>query len=270
MRKFSLRCNTGACLHSDTRTDKTSSPVLEETPPPFTVKHVLKLSRNIFVIQCTLRKNKLLNSSRNMVILRQQEELTLVNAVRLNREGEELLQRLGFVARVLRLGTAMGVEHDLHYKNNHGAQVWAPGVSPLHPALVDRLFDEDSLLPISCSRAFVFHNASELEAAILIEPMGNPSAGILLTSDALQSQRHNDLLTTSSRTLMSLAGMMESTVVVPPKWLKSQHHKLPLRDDFDRLLRLQFTRLISAKGAVVLRRAKEETVLAVELAFPIW
>lgn len=270
MKKFSPRYNTTACLQSGMQSDTPSTPALDQTPPAFTVNHVFKISRNIFVMQCTLRKNKLLNSSRNMVILRQREELTLVNAVRLNSAGEELLQRLGFVARVIRLGTAMGVEHDLHYKDNHGAQVWAPGVSPLHPALVDRLFDEDSLLPISHSRVFVFHNSLEPEAAILIEPTDNPSAGILLTSQALQCQRYNDLLTISSRTLMSFAGMMESNIVVPPKWLKTQHLNLQLRDDFDRLLRLQFTRLISAKGAIVLQRAKEETVLAVELAFPIW
>lgn len=269
---LSLRCNTTAFCHNDTRADPTSTTVssIEVIPTAFTVKHVIKIASNIFVMQCTHRKNKLLNSSRNMVVIRQQEELTLVNAVRLNGEGEELLQRIGFVARVIRLGTAVSGEHDLHYKNNHGAQIWAPGVSSLNPVPVDRLFEEDALLPIAYSRAFVFHNSLEPEAAILIQPADNPGAGILLTSDAFQSQKHNHLLTSSSRTLMNFAGMMESTIVVPPKWLKAQEHKLLLRDDFDRLLRLQFTRLISAKGAIVLQRAKEEAVLAVELAFPVW
>jgi hypothetical protein len=239
-------------------------------PPAYKPKHFKKVSDNIFVIQATLRKQKLWKTSRNMVIIRNQEELTLINAVRLNRDGEEILQRLGFVGRVVRLGTSSGAEDDLHYKNYHGAQIWAPGNSTSYGAPIDRIFDEDSVLPIARSKIFVFKNSLEPEAAILIQASENQKNGLLLTSEALQNQVHNHLLSCSSRTAMRVRGMMESNIVISPKWLKSHQDKLPLRHDFERLLRLDFTRLISSRGAIVPLRAKEEAVLAVEMAFPVW
>lgn len=238
-------------------------------PPAFKPKNMTKIAKNIFVIQATLRKNKLWKTSRNMVVVRRQEELTLINAVRLNTEGEELLQSLGFVARVIRLGPRTGATHDLYYRNNHGAQIWAAGTSPSYSIAIDRTIDEHSILPIAHSKVFVFSNSRDHEAAILIQPPKGEN-GILLVSEALQNQKDNDLLSASSRTVMSFEGMMTSTIVVPPKWLKEQQNKLPLRDDYERLLRLDFTRLISARGAIVLKRAKEDAVLAVEMAFPVW
>lgn len=238
-------------------------------PHAFKPKHMAKIAKNIFVIQATLRKNKLWKTSRNMVIIRRQEELTLINAVRLNAEGEEFLQSLGFVARVIRLGTRTGATHDLYYKYNHGAQIWAAGTPPSYSSAIDRIIDEHSVLPIAHSKVFVFNNSRDHEAAILIQPSKGKN-GILLVSEALQNQKDNDLLSASSRTVMSFEGMMASTIVVPPKWIKGQQDKLPLRDDYERLLRLDFSRLISARGAIVLKRAKEEAVLAVEMAFPVW
>lgn len=207
-----------------------------------------------------------------MVIVRVQEELSLINAVRLNREGEELLLSLGFVARVIRLGTSTGVEDDLHYRNFHGAQIWAPGTSTSYQIPLDRVITEDSLLPFAHSKTFIFKNSVQPEAAILIQPGGKnkKKTGLLITSEALQDQKDNELMSVSVRTAMKITGMLNSKIVVPTKWLKTHQDKLPLRQDFERLLRLDFNKLIGATGAVVPARAKEETVLAIEMAFPVW
>lgn len=259
----------------------------EKTEPPvWKAKGMKKITKNLYVIQATLRQNKLWKTSRNMVVIRQNsEELTLINAVRLNADGQEILQRLGFVSRVIRLSTTTktGAMDDLYYKDVHGAQIWAPGYTESYLAPIDYILDEHSILPIAHARVFQFKNSLEPEAAILIQAhqekksessSSTSRGGILITSEALQNQVDNDLLSASSRAAMSVTGMMGSKIVIPPKWLKQaalQKDKLPLlRDDFERLLRLDFYTLIGAKGAVVSAKAKEEAVMAVEMAFPIW
>jgi hypothetical protein len=243
------------------------------TTPAYKYKGIRRIARNIFVIQATLRKNKLWKISKNMVVVRIQEELSLINAVRLNREGEELLQSLGFVARVIRLGTSTaGVEDDRHYRHFHGAQIWAPGTSANYQIPLDRIITEDTLLPFAHSKVFIFKNSVQPEAAILIQPGGKnkSKSGLLITSEALQDQKDNELMSVSVRTAMKISGMLDSKIVVPTKWLKSHQDKLPLRQDFERLLRLDFNKLIGSTGAIVPARAKEETVLAIEMAFPVW
>jgi hypothetical protein len=280
---------------------------LEYLPQAFKVKHVVQMCENVYVVQATFRKNSLWKSIRNMVIIRQtgSRDLTLIHAIRLNQEGEEFLQQLGDVSRVIRLAcitTSTSAQHDLYYKYHYGAQLWGPPLpstltnsSEIDASLtfeyisaVDRILSEESILPIAHSKLFSFRSSSYPELAILIQspkqaknPMySSSSGGILITAEALQNQKENYLLTMSSRTVLNLSGMMESIVVVPPKWLRSQQDhvcqravkkkKVNLRADFDRLLRLDFTQLISSKGAIVQQRAKEEAVVAVERAFPVW
>jgi hypothetical protein len=278
-------------------------------PQAFKVKHVIQMCDHVYVVQATLRKNSLWKSIRNMVIIRQMgsKDLTLIHAIRLNQEGEEFLQQLGDVSRVIRLAcitTSTSAQHDLYYKYHYGVKLWGPPPPPSlvsssettnsltfdYLGAVDRVLSEETILPIAHSKLFSFRSSSYPELAILLqsptqvkEPMySSSSGGILITAEALQNQKENHLLTMSSRTVLNLYGMMESVVVIPPKWLRSQQDhacqraikkhnlKVSLRADFDRLLRLDFTQLISSKGAIVQQRAKEEAVVAVERAFPVW
>lgn len=246
----------------------TSDPKL---PPAGKRKVVKRIDNNIFVVQATIRRNKFWKTNLNMVIIRQGEELTLVNAVRLN--DQSFLQQLGYVARVIRLGTSTpeADQHDLYYKNLHGAQIWSPGIGDNYQAPVDRIFDEETLLPFAYySEIFLFKDTLEPEAALLLRPKGSNGSGILLTSEALQDQFHNELLSATAATAMNFSGMMESAVVIAPKWLKINQGKVSLRDDFERLLRLDFSRIVSATGALVPSRGKEKAVIAVEKAFPVW
>ena len=66
--------------------------------------------------------------SRNMVILREGNRLTLVNTVRLDEAGLAALDALGRVAEVVRLG-AFHDRDDGFYVKRYGAKRWAlPGV----------------------------------------------------------------------------------------------------------------------------------------------
>jgi hypothetical protein len=70
---------------------------------------------------------------------------------------------------------------------------------------------------------------------------------------------------------MKLGGFLESSVVISPAWLKAVSPKRgALRDEFERLLKLDFSKLIGGSGNLVTVEAKEATVIAVEIAFPMW
>lgn len=63
-------------------------------------------------------------SSRNMVIVRENGELTLINTVRLDEEGLTALEHLGHVKNVVRIGAFHGYD-DAFYLDRYHAQLWA-------------------------------------------------------------------------------------------------------------------------------------------------
>jgi hypothetical protein len=179
--------------------------------------------------------------------------------------------------------------HDKYYLQKFPqVRRWAPALAspqspphdddlPVHRLLTE---DDDAILP-AC-HVFLFHETSTPECALLLlqDYVGN----LLVTSDALQSQRDNPYINMPVRAKLAAQGMMQSNVVLSPQWLRkvsplSHHHSYnsynnnnskALRSDFERLLRLDFERLIASSGVMVHQGAKEQTVMAVERAFPTW
>jgi len=71
---------------------------------------IQSLGDEIFWVPGTMRLNALLTISRNMVIVREGRELTLINAMRLNAGGEAALAELGEVRHIMRLGAFHGLD----------------------------------------------------------------------------------------------------------------------------------------------------------------
>ena len=143
--------------------------------PAYKVKIMKRASNNIYVIQATRCRRMVWRTNWNIVIIRSHsEELTLINAVRLNTEGKELLQSLGYVARVIQLGCNLGAAHDFHYKTMHRAHIWAPTAisTPnyhVDPTYVDHIITKNTVLPFAKSKVFLFRSdLVKPEAAMLI------------------------------------------------------------------------------------------------------
>ena len=64
-----------------------------------------------------------LQHSRNMVIVRDDNKLTLINTVRLNDKGLEALDALGKVENIVRIGSFHGRD-DAFYKERYQAKLW--------------------------------------------------------------------------------------------------------------------------------------------------
>ena len=233
----------------------------DEGPHVFETKKVERIGDNLFVFYGAARVRRIARINRNMVVIRHNKrELTLVNPVRLCAEGEKKLLELGQVERIIRLSPAHGASHDKYYLQRFpNVRRWSPAASgdiPCHRLLSE---DDDAILP-HC-HIFCFRDVPECALVILQDYVGN----LLVTGEALQSQRNNPFVNMPVRTKMGAQGLLQTEIVVPHHWRDKSR-----KEDFDYLLRLDFERLIGASGVMVHQRAKEETVIAVEYAFPSW
>ena len=196
---------------------------------------------------------------RNMVILRDGEELTLVNAVRLNGEGEAALNALGKVKHVVRIGFH-GMD-DGYYVSRYQAKYWSvPGSSGPES---DATLSEDGGLPVSNARTFMFRDTVVPEAAILLERGG----GLLITCDSIQHWAPHELLSPAARLITRLIGFQYPAQIGPP-WRKKQTPPGgSLKSDFERLEALPFNHIIGGHGGLLRDDAKPKLRETIERVF---
>ena len=188
----------------------------------------------------------LVRLARNMVVLRHDGELTLINAVRLDAAGLAALDALGKVAHVIRVGIH-GMD-DGFYVDHYGAKYWsvagkerADGLTP------DHILAVDSPLPVPNARIFLFELTNSPEAALLVERDG----GLLVTCDSVQHWAPSDLMSFPAKLITRFMGFMQPAQIGPP-WRKAQTPASgTLKPDFERLADLPFTRLIGGHGGLL-------------------
>jgi len=231
-------------------------PALPHDPP-------VEVFPDVFLVRGSYRANWWLRFSRNMVILRHGDELTLINSVRLSEAGERQLDALGSVRHVLRLGYFHGCD-DRYYVDRYGAEFWAPQGSRHEPGPVaGRLLEDGGALPIPGARVLLFAQSRHPEAVILLEQHG----GLLVTCDCLQhyaDHRFNSLLASIMMPLMGFPLRM----IVGPVWLKVMTEKgESLQADFERIEQLNFDHLIAGHGSICQGGAHDKVSDAIDKAF---
>lgn len=150
-------------------------------PPALPHGPLIEVFQNVFVVTGSFRFGPGLTITRNMTVVREGGELTLINSVRLTPQGESELAKLGIVKRLVRLGAFHGAD-DPYYKNRYKPILWAPP-NTRHKAELstDRELKPGSS-PIKKSKVFLFEKGKRPEAALVLERDG----GILLTCDSYQ------------------------------------------------------------------------------------
>jgi len=233
-------------------------------PPAYPHDPVEEIATDLFMVRGSIRMNALMRITRNMAIIRHQGELSLVNPIRLDEEGERQLLALGDIKRILRLGSMHGLD-DPYYVERYRAELWAQGESEIYPEpKIEQRLAADRPLPFPDTELFAFESAKQPESALLIRR----DPGILLTCDAIQhysDYRHNTVL---ARLVMPFIGFPKTTIV-GPIWLKMMTPEGgSLKRDFENLLTLDFDRLLSAHGSLLNAGAKDSVAVAVRKAFP--
>lgn len=188
--------------------------------------------------------------SRNMQVLREGDELTLVNTVRLNDAGLAQLEQLGTVKHVVRIGAFHGRD-DPFYLDRYGCAYWAiPGMH-LRPNLsIDQPLVDGSKGPISDSVVHVLDLPKQKEAVLLLKREG----GILISCDSLQTwtgpDRYFNLITKLIFWWQKQFGSAHS----PDPWRKACH---PDAHCYENIAALEFKHLLSAHGEPLRENAKQ-------------
>ena len=222
-----------------------------------------ELFEDVFWVHGSMRLAPGMRINRNMVVLRDGSDITLISPVRLSQEGEAALDALGTVKHVVRIGPAHGYD-DRYYVEHYGAEFWRHRIGGryLIPKVTKALAG-GAKLPVKDAELFAFEETKFPEFAILVKRDG----GLLITCDSLQNwvnRRHCSLL---ARVAMPITGFKLNTLVGPP-WKKAMTREGgSLRPDFERLLELDFDHLIAAHGALCRGGAKARVREAVARAF---
>lgn len=215
------------------------------------------LTDRLYVVHGCVNPSAIARFTRNMAIIRENDDLTLINPVRMDAEGLVALEALGNIKHVLRLGPMHGMD-DPFYVDRYKADFWSlAGGETYQTPPITRPLGEGEPLPFSDADLFVFNHLKEPEGAILLKE----GPGVLLTTDSIQSYKtpphtpHTNVLT---RIMMPFIGFPRKTLI-GPVWLKLLATDPEcIRDEFRRLIALEFDQLLSAHGTFLAANAKAE------------
>ena len=225
--------------------------------------HVEEITEDIFMLRGSIKMNPLVRITRNMGIIRNGDELSLINPVRVNTKVEEQIAKLGQIKHVIRLGCFHGAD-DPYYVEKFGALMWAQlGGTTYTVPKIDKELDSVAPLPFDNAEIFEFAGTTQPESALLIKR----GTGILFTCDAIQNYGDYSYNNIVAKILMPFIGFPRTTII-GPIWLKYQTPEdETLEPEFRRLLGLKFDRLLAAHGTLLKTGAHAAVERAVNKVF---
>lgn len=213
-------------------------------PAAFPHEPIEEMFPDIFLVHGSIRLGPGMRMNRNMVVLKQDGELTIISPVRLTADAEARLEALGKVKHVIRIGYYHGLD-DRYYVEKYGAEFCCQsGSDHYREPRPKKFLEERTILPIAAAQLFCFEATHFPEAAILLKRHG----GLLITSDSLQHWTDWSYCTLPAKLVMKAFGFSLRTLI-GTFWLKYMTPKGgTLKNDFEGLLKLEFKHLIGAHG----------------------
>lgn len=212
-----------------------------------------ELFPDVFFVTGTMR-NEFFGSvwqfSRNMTVVRENGQLTIVNSVRLDGQGLATLDALGKVVHVVRIGDMHGID-DLFYVQRCGATFWAlPGMGTQHDLRVDKELTTDGEMPFSHCSLFEFKTTNRPEAILRLDRAG----GVMIACDSLQNWVEPDefFLNETVETMRKMGFFARANLGLA--WL---HESGPKAEDFIRLKEVPFKHALCGHGSPLRDTAQE-------------
>lgn len=203
-----------------------------------------------------------IQTSRNMIIIRNDSELTLINTVRLNDEGLKKLDLLGKVAHIVRIGAFHGRD-DAFYRNQYPAvQLWTlKGMSYENGLKSDRDLTPEGDMPFPGCSLFVFETSTLPEGILCIDREG----GILISCDSIQNITSTDEFYNAQTAQSFQEQGLVKPANITPIWLGATHTNVT---DFHRLLKtMTFRHLLTAHGEPLMDTAYEQVAATIGRVF---
>lgn len=189
--------------------------------------------------------------SRNMTVVRDNGDLTIINSVRLNDEGLAELDKLGKVVNVVRIGDMHGVD-DPFYVDHYKATFWAmPGMGIQKDLKVDKWLTEGGEMPFSNCSFFEFKSVQRPEGILRLDREG----GVMIACDSLQNWVEPDEFF-DPETVSTMANM--NFFVKANLGLAWLHESKPEPSDFIRLKEIPFEHALCGHGYPFINNAQAE------------
>lgn len=199
-----------------------------------------------------------LSIGRNMTVLRQGGELTVVNSVRLSPAGEAELEKLGRPVHLARIGAFHGAD-DPWYMQRYAMRLWAPEGTKHEGDLKTAEVLKPGSSPVAGVEVFAFTGGKLPEVALRLDREG----GVLISCDAYQHWTHFDDCSFLGRLMMRAMGFGPTLIGGP--WAKQMGPGV--RADFERLKGEPFRHLIPGHGTVLRDGAKAGLDVAIQKRF---
>ena len=221
-------------------------------PPAYKHDEIEKLYPGVYFLHGSIKMGPGMRMNRNMVILKDGDELTLINSVRMNDESIPTLDKLGSVKRVIRLGDFHGLD-DAFYIDRYKCEFWAQDGQETYksPQITHRI-SKSAESPFPGSKFFIFEFAKYPEAALLIKKQR-----LLITTDSVQYHSDWSYFTWFTKSVFKILGFKTGLNIGPP-WIKRVTAKgITLKTDFEKLLELDFDSILAAHGLPMRSGAKQ-------------
>jgi hypothetical protein len=208
---------------------------------------------NLYLLRGSIKLVPGISISRNMVVLREGEELTLISSVRMTPENEDRLEELGRVTNLVRI-SGHGVD-DAYTVSRFGAKFWclSGNENAYERPTPDGVFDGTEELPFLNADLHKFQGINASEVALV----WRNNDGVLITSDALQHYGDWRYFNAPSRFIHPLMGFSRG-MIVGPMW-----HRLftvdedVLQHNFESLVERDFRHMIGLHGTLCRDVAKD-------------
>lgn len=223
---------------------------------------IVEIFPDVYLLRGSIRIASMMQMNRNMLIVKQGQDLILINAVRLNDQGLKQLEQLGSVKHVIRLGDFHGLD-DQFYLDQYQPEFWSQAGHATYPNLIPQhVIDKNTVSPIKDSQFFIYASAKYPEAALLLQ-----DHQLLITTDSVQYWDDWKYMNFLSKIILYVMGFRLGLFIGGP-WLKKvSTQKNSLKVDFEQLLKLDFIHLIAAHGNVLKNTAKTELNKVVSSTF---
>ena len=231
---------------------------------------LIQLFDDVFFVTGSVRMSTPvpMSFSRNMTVVREGHDLTLINSVRLDESGLDALGKLGKVRHVIRIAGFHGMD-DPFYKQRYDAdvlaiegQTYAAGIEP-EPTTDDIYFEadiemnQDTQLPIEDATLYQFKTAMPPEGLSVLEREG----GIVVSGDCLQNWHNTDrYFSFLARPMMRMMGFIKP-YNIGPAWLRTTK---PDISEIRAILDLRFNHVLPAHGEQVIGNAKQQFQTVIE------
>lgn len=202
-----------------------------------------------------------LQHSRNMVIIRDGNALSLINTVRLDDNGLAVLDVLGKVENIIRIGAFHGRD-DAFYCDRYHAKYWTlKGMPHENNHTRDVEFTPNGSVPFPDCSLFVFETSIHPEGILHIAQ----ESGILITCDSIKNWLAPDQFFSAETAKLYQEQGFFGAASVSQVWKQACHVDA---SDFARLLNLfAFRHLLSAHGDPLLNHAHEEVTKTIKREF---